>query len=245
MRRFLLSVVLLFLFLGPSGALAQGLDLFQLYQETGATLQETEFQAWLRLSDRYNEPDVDKLLAQVATDLGFEVKGAIQTSSFRDNFEQAFVMVDFFEAEGWLTVQRMQNLTLSKEVETFLGLRALRTGTWPSLSHYRDRVTSDFLGYGPEADLQFFTTLIGTLRGELSAEARKEITDRVKAKAQAKVIESYRQDNLESISLYTEHLPDRQKVGEKVMNLHLAYRYNQFENCTYIYLGTPIIAPDY
>ena len=245
MRRILSLVVLLF-FVAVSLVQADPEpDLFKLYSLTGAELQETEFQAWLLLDQQFDQIPVEELLAEILTQFGYQVKGSIQTSSFQENFVQAFALVDFFEAEGWVTVQRLQNLVFSNQPETFLGLQAVRKGAWPELVPYRQRVSSEFLQLGLESNLQFFTTLSGSRSGKVEGPVRREIVDKVKQAARADLIETYSEGNLQTVSFYCPALPDRLDIGNKEVNLHLAFRFNEFENQTYIYLGVPIIAPDY
>lgn len=245
MHRLLSLVVSLLLILSCSALALAEADLFQIYDLTGASLNETEFQAWLLLDQEYLRVPVDKLLAEITTLFGYEVQGSISQSNLQDVFEQAFAMVDFFEAEGWLTVQRLQSSPVADEPQTFLGLRAIRQGGWPELIPYKERIRSEYAQLGAEQDIQFFTTLIGTHPANLSHQYRKEVADRIQKAIGARLVETYNEGNLESYSFYSPQLSDRLDVGGNFINLHLAFRYNEFEDQTYVYLGTPVIAPDY
>ncbi|GEM_PF-4875896 len=244
MRSILFSV-LLCLFMGNLLCLAAEVDLITLYNETGAVLAETEFQAWLLMAPEFNQVPVDKLLAQVGAKFGYQFTGSIQESSFQESFQQAFALVDFIEAEGWLTIQRLPKYTGSNGSETYIGLRAVRQGSWPNLGLYRERVSSEFANLGQTKDIQVFTTLIGGLRGKLSRQKREEIVGRIRSLAEADLVETFAEGELATYSLISPYLPDLLQVGSSQMNLHLAFRYNEFEDQTYIYLGNPIIAPDY
>lgn len=243
--RSILFIVLFCLVAGNFVCLAAGVDMLALYQETGAALLETEFQAWLLLAPEYNQVPVAKLLAEIAGEFGYELTGSIEESSFQERFEQAFALVNLSGAAGWLTVQRLPNYPLASGSETYLGLRAVRQGAWPDLAAYRERATTEFGRFGRKTDLQFFTTLIGTRGGKLSKDEREEIVGRVRSLAEAELLETFSEGELTTYAFVSPHLPDLLQVGARQMNLHLAFRYNEFENQTYIYLGNPIIAPDY
>lgn len=96
---------------------------------------------------------------------------------------------------------------------------------------------------GVEAEVT--TCIVGTFNGKLSSD---EINDKIRMtikKINGKIVEDYYDNNLISVSVYTPLINNHIFTGNKKMNLNVAMRYNEYEDATYIWIGTPIIAIGY
>ncbi len=60
-----------------------------------------------------------------------------------------------------------------------------------------------------------------------------------------KVIEKYRDQQVLSFSIFTPYIEQYIYTGREKMNLNIVIRYNEYENKSYIWIGTPIITIGY
>lgn len=89
------------------------------------------------------------------------------------------------------------------------------------------------------------TCITGTFKGKLSSsEIYKKISIALQTVDGYKV-EGLVDDNLTSISAFTSNITEYLYTGNKKMNLNIAMRYNEYEDSTYIWIGTPIITTGY
>lgn len=89
------------------------------------------------------------------------------------------------------------------------------------------------------------TCIVGTINDNINILENEEkildLTDEI----DGKVIESYKDDGVLSFSIFTPHIEEYIYTGSKKMNLNIATRFNEYENKTYIWIGTPIITNGY
>lgn len=87
--------------------------------------------------------------------------------------------------------------------------------------------------------------IVGKVNGKLDMEEKEKNIMQDTEKLKAKVVETYREDNILSLSMFTPLIDEYIYTGNKKMNLNIAVRYNELENSTYVFIGTPIITIGY
>lgn len=60
-----------------------------------------------------------------------------------------------------------------------------------------------------------------------------------------KKVEGMEDENIISVSAYSSKLKEYIKLGSEKINLNVAIRYSSFDDKTYIWVATPIIAIEY
>ena len=89
------------------------------------------------------------------------------------------------------------------------------------------------------------TCVIGTFDGYVDLkENEKKVVEAAKM-VKGKIVEEYKEDSLLSFSIFTPYIEEYIYTGSNKMNLNIALRYNEYEDKTYIWIGTPIITIGY
>lgn len=94
-------------------------------------------------------------------------------------------------------------------------------------------------------ETEISTCIIGTFEGQLSS---KEIVDKVTIAIGAingNKVEGLFESSIISVSVYTPNIENYIFTGDSKMNVNISMRYNEYENKTYIWVGTPIITIGY
>ena len=104
-------------------------------------------------------------------------------------------------------------------------------------------INSVYNKYGKPVDNT--TCVIGTVEGRLDRHSLKENIQDTLKRYKGKIIEKYEDDDLISYTGFTPYIKHSMYSGEKRVNLNLAIRYNKYENKTYFWIATPIIATGY
>ncbi len=127
--------------------------------------------------------------------------------------------------------------------ETTLFINLIKDKQNFSINGIIDRVEGLFNDYGKP--LEITTCIIGTIEGQLIKEdLTKEVLKALK-RYKGKVVEEYVDSSILSYTAYTPLIESSIFSGEKKVNLNLAIRYNEYEDKTYIWIGTPIITTGY
>lgn len=89
------------------------------------------------------------------------------------------------------------------------------------------------------------TCIIGTVEGRLDKDNLEANIKNILKKYKAKVVEKYQDEEVISYTAFTPYINNDIFSNEKKVNLNLAVRYNEYENKTYFWIATPIIATGY
>ncbi|NLD46497.1 MAG: YwmB family TATA-box binding protein [Clostridiaceae bacterium] len=87
--------------------------------------------------------------------------------------------------------------------------------------------------------------ITGFFDGRLGYEALNVISRQILKNASARKVNGISDNNLISVSAYSPFIDDNLKVDGKKVNMNLAIRYNSYEDRTYIWLASPVIAVEY
>ncbi|NLV87899.1 MAG: YwmB family TATA-box binding protein [Tissierellia bacterium] len=104
-------------------------------------------------------------------------------------------------------------------------------------------VENIFRSFGKTAEIT--TCVIGTVDGKLDYNYIEKYANNALKKFKGKVVEKYTDPMVTSYTVYTPYIENYIFSLEKRVNLNLAIRYNEYENQTYIWIGTPIITTGY
>ena len=115
-----------------------------------------------------------------------------------------------------------------------------------TLSSYEDiieKVESLFDEYNKPVNIT--TCIVGTFDGYVNLDEKERKIVQAAKSAKGQIIEKYAEDDTLSFSIYTPYIEEHIYTGNNKMNLNIAVRYNEYENKTYIWIGTPIITIGY
>lgn len=96
-----------------------------------------------------------------------------------------------------------------------------------------------------EKNVEITTCLIGYIDGKLSKTEIDEITLNSLHNMRCKIVDEYKDSQLVSYTAYTESIEDYILAGDDRINLNVALRYNEYDDQTLIWIGTPIITSGY
>jgi len=88
-------------------------------------------------------------------------------------------------------------------------------------------------------------TITGYYEGLKDTKEISEIINNLFVSIGAKKVEGINNEDLVSLTGYTENIKNHITVGGKKVNINIAGRYNSYEDKTYIYMGTPLIITEY
>ncbi|MDR7856940.1 YwmB family TATA-box binding protein [Tissierella sp.] len=131
----------------------------------------------------------------------------------------------------------------SKKGETTLFINFIKSGKYFNISGIIERTEGIFKKFSKPVEIT--TCIIGTIDGKLKEEDLKKNVSYAMREVKGKVVEEYFDSSISSYTAFTPLIESSIFSGEKKINLNLAIRYNEFEDKTYIWIGTPIITTGY
>lgn len=127
--------------------------------------------------------------------------------------------------------------------ETYLYINLIKKNNFSEIDDIIKKIESIYNSF--DQQLEITTCIIGTYDGKLDEKIVQNKGIKALKNVKGKVVEEYKDDYLLSYTAYTPKIEKHIIVGNKKINLNLAIRYNDYEDRTYIWIGTPIIATGY
>lgn len=106
-----------------------------------------------------------------------------------------------------------------------------------------ESVEGVFMDFNKPVDIT--TCVIGTIQGRFDENTMERTILKTIKKSKGKIVEEYVDSSIISYMIYTPYIEKFISSGIKKVNLNLAIRYNEYEDRTYIWIGTPIITTGY
>ena len=131
----------------------------------------------------------------------------------------------------------------SKMDETYLYLNLINKEHFLTNNDIINSVESIFKEY--DSFMEITSSIIGYIDGNAwNDEIEKKAIGALR-RLKGNTVETFKDVNLLSYTAYTPRIVKNITIGEKKINLNLAIRYNDYEDKTFIWIGTPIITSGY
>lgn len=132
---------------------------------------------------------------------------------------------------------------ISNVEETTLFINLIKGGKTFDINGIIDRIEDVFKRFNRPVETT--TCVIGTLDGKTEENLIKRDIISFRKEFKLNVVEEYSDNEIVSYTGYTPLIDSFIFSGKEKVNLNLALRYNELENKTYIWIGTPIITTGY
>lgn len=127
--------------------------------------------------------------------------------------------------------------------ETTLFINVIKDDANFNINDIIDKIENIFHDFHKTAE--FTTCIIGTIEGKVNSNHMEWYGNKATKKYRGKIVEKYVDHIMSSFTIYTPLIENHIFSYEKKVNLNMAIRYNEYEDKTYIWIGTPIITVGY
>lgn len=223
--------------------------LMGILEESGATFLEGDISLGGTILDKF-------LGSLEIRDIGYSVRDSLNVvdNSYQDSHyweelieEDGFVQ---FIMQGFDQWDNLVTITLSsyKDVEhgsgeTTLFVNLINNKQFVEINDIIVRIEKIFDEY--DRPVNITTCVVGSFDERVDLmKTEKDLSEIVKM-LDGYVVEEYREEDILSLSIFTPYIEEHVFTGNNKMNLNIAVRFSEYDNKTYIWIGTPIITIGY
>lgn len=237
---FFVIIVLFFLSFAivKSVPTAAGEPLTMVMEATGAQVEEFSINAWVKLpNQQWNEDELTGILEEVMGELGIAPLDyqltrleksntrTLQAEAVSPNF-YALAVIKVLPGEQYLVVTIEEKARGNHSVGYMQG--------------EIQRITQKF-GSSPHIS----ACLIGWLNGTLRDGKQHDLLKKAFRVIDGKIIDTLAAEQFISYTGFAPGIVECIQVGDRKINLNMAMRYSQYDNRTYVTIGSPIITREY
>ena len=220
--------------------------LFTALSASGARLESLHLEAWGRLNTSFSDAaTISDLAQQALTGLGLDPgAGAGLTRQDTEKFHGTAWEGELQPGvKLFLSVQSLAGSGADGETYLLLDLTGAPQNGEGEMVSWQGQVRAAFQAWQVEPHLTY--GLIGVIPGKLAAATRQQRARAVLAALGARKVEGVEDDELLSISAYSDRLPRGLAVAGREVNVNVALRFHATDGNTYLHLGSPLLGGEY
>lgn len=211
-----------------------------IFKENGLKINEIKLQVWGKISNRLDT--YEQIHARYRTIAEYldlkQRKSALQTAG--DGFKS---ITHLEERHDGMWQINLQSLPIQGDYgESYLGVLYVTKDVNMAEENYCTLVEMfNKINFSEELGV----TISGLIPGYLSSAQRRQMSIIIAKTINAKYIEGISDQDLTSMSFFSDQVAAYRIVNDKKINLNIAMHYDMSINKTHLYIGIPLIYQDY
>jgi len=211
------------------------------FLNTGAKYEYANINAWAKISNDFTSfYKINEYVEITIKNMNINKQKTKISRIEENNFRQ--VQVEYTENTRHINIA-VQSLKNGSKSETYMVIDEYLINGYDNALKEKALINNSFkiLKLKPKVTVCF----VGTFKGKLNKEKNSSIVKLVLDKLHAQKVEGMEDENIISVSAYSSKLKEYIKLGSEKINLNVAIRYSSFDDKTYLWVATPIIAIEY
>ncbi|AGB20142.1 YwmB family TATA-box binding protein [Thermoanaerobacterium thermosaccharolyticum] len=211
------------------------------FEKSGASYEYANINAWSKLNSKFTSiSEMNMIVEKIIKSMGIDDKKVKVSKLDQDNFRQYDAEYDTGNKKVSIVMQSVKN---EVDNETYILIDEYLLKGNKDVIGENEKIIKAYskLSLTPE----IATCLVGAYKGLLNKGKISSILEEVMKDTNAVKVEGLNDENLVSISAHTNKIKEYIEMGSEKINLNVALRYSSFDDKTYIWIATPIIAIEY
>ncbi|ABY91424.1 MAG: hypothetical protein XD65_0307 [Caldanaerobacter subterraneus] len=213
----------------------------EVFLTTGATYEYANINGWAKVDNVFtNFDNLTKYVEKALESMEIDKEKIKVSKSEKDNFRQ--IEIDYSENMRAISIVA-QSIKNRDKGEAYLLIDEYLLKGYQDVEKEKKLIDNTFKELKGKPEIT--TCFVGTFKGKLNKEKNSSIVKLILDKLDAQKVEGMEDENIISVSAYSSKLKEYIKLGSEKINLNVAIRYSSFDDKTYIWVATPIIAIEY
>ena len=247
-KRILLLIVCALLTIGSFDAAAYPIKilteeeaLITSFESTGADVLESIISSWTKLSDKFlTINQIEALMTGVLSVINPDKATIVKNIESDDQLNKIVVYGSKGNKSYNIAIESVKQETGG---ETYIVVDVSMDNSYKDLKTERQNIANAV--QVDESSINFSSCIIGTYKGKLP-ELEVDKKSRIALQSiNAKKVEGIENEELKSISAFSNSVGGYIMSDQARVNVQLAIRYSSYDDKTYIWIGTPLIPIEY
>lgn len=215
------------------------------FMETGMEFETFQVNGWAKINEEFIDNEALKEMAMTIW-AGLKMKGSIELVDTGDE-RYHIVNGSYTDKERFVVDIILHSVNygedFSSRMATYAVINIDSIEDPKNVKIYKEDFIKILENLGGKATIT--TCITGSLDGKLYGDKLEETINTMLKKLDSKVVERVFDEYYISITAYSPLVDERIIIGNDVININIATRYDSFTERTYLWLGVPIIATQY
>lgn len=215
--------------------------LLDCFKASRASIEESVLSGWISLDTMFTEEDLSQKIDLLMDDLDIDKSKTNKTIETGGNSNKGMLIADKELCSYTMILESMKNDDGS--IESYCMFRSSFAGNFENIIKEKQFIEKILEELSLPVKLDVMIT--GSYKGKMTQNQTNTIISKLLRNLRASKIESIERDDMISISAYSAEIGEYIISNGKKINVQIALRYSNYNNRTYIWLGSPIIPFEY
>lgn len=215
------------------------------FKASEGELEGTAISIWSQIKGKvYTIEEMEEITLECANLLNLEKNAEIESTN--EETYNKVIITNQKQDEIYFTTFMESFKKEGMATESYLSVDLYLSEQYNDLTKIKDKVLSYFEEHG--FNYEYSITMIGTFPNKMNTDIMKEVINKTFYSADGQVIEGMEETEyggMVSLTGYSEKLQNNIQLAGDQINLNVAMRYSNYDDKTYIWIGTPLIATEY
>ena len=215
--------------------------LLDCFKSSRASLEESVLSGWISLDIAFTEEDLSEKIDLLMDGLSIDKSKAKKTIETGGDSNKGMLTADKESSSYTMILESMKNDDGS--IESYCMFRSSSANNFEGIIKEKQLIEKVLKEISLPVKLDVMIT--GSYKGKMSQNQTNATISKLLRNLRASKVESIERDDIISISAYSVEIGEHIISNGMKINVQIALRYSNYNNRTYIWLGSPIIPFEY
>jgi uncharacterized protein (DUF1330 family) len=215
------------------------------FMETGMEFETFQVNGWAKINEEFIDNEALKEMAKTIWS-GLKMMGSIELVDTGDE-RYHIINGSYTDKERFVVDIILHSVNygedFSSRMATYAVLNIDSIEDPKTIKIYKEDFVKILENLGGKATIT--TCITGSLDGKIDGDKIEETIITILNKLESKIVDRVSDEHYISISAYSPKINESIIIGNDVLNINIATRYDSYTDRTYLWLGVPIIATQY
>ncbi|SHH19553.1 YwmB family TATA-box binding protein [Tepidibacter thalassicus] len=247
MKRLFYFAIIIVLLLSVISSYAQqsqgGYDkILDAFKKTNSNFEGYNINGHVKLDNKFlSFEEIDKIVNEINKSLGVDLDNLEYTKTDDKNLRQVYTYFKNDEKQG-ISV-KVDSEKCENMEETHITVDINNYQVYKDIVKNYLKLKNILKNYSRNVDI--FSCIIGSFKEKVDKKCYNSIANNIFSNLNAVKKEEIQDENILSVTGYTSNLNDYISYGGNKINLNVSLRYSEYDDKTFIYIGTPLIVLEY
>lgn len=212
------------------------------FQKTNANFEEYNVNGHALINDKFfSFSEMEIAADKIIKEFNLDSNKLKYVKTNKDKFRQLYIYEENKRENGILIIVESEICENIKETHIIVDIS--KNEVYKDIVENYAKIENALSSYSTNLDI--YSCITGSFKGMISNNNYDRITKNVLYNMNGKEIERIEEKDLLSVTAYSNELKDYIKYNSNKVNLNVSLRYSEYDDKTFIYIGTPLIILEY
>jgi hypothetical protein len=212
------------------------------FEKTDSNFESYNINGHAQIDDKFlSFEEMNDIANKINESLGIDISNLEYTKTEQDNFRQVYTYSKNMDSHGVSVIIESEKCENVEQTHIIVDIN--NNEVYKDIVENYTKLKNILKNYSSNLDL--YSCIIGYFEEKVDKKCYNSIAKNIFSDLNAVKKEEIQDENMLSVTGYTSDLNEYIAYGGNKVNLNVSLRYSEYEDKTFVYIGTPLIVLEY